>query len=147
MSLHKYDRPLRIELSPSIFYLRLVRYSHLLSVLFVLYLSSLQWWSLLILLPLLYSYRHALNSFDHNSRCTVLRIHPDGRYISYSADGSQQSVSQIEQVIYLPYLLNIRFERLGKSGHHLLFADAMTLSHWQQLQLFLRFSLQLTADN
>jgi len=147
MSLHKYDRPLRIELSPSIFYLRLVRYSHLLSVLFVLYLSSLQWWSLLILLPLIYSYRHALNSFDHNSRCTVLRIHPDGRYISYSADGSQQSVSQIEQVIYLPYLLNIRLERLGKSGHHLLFADAMTLSHWQQLQLFLRFSLQLTADN
>jgi len=147
MSLHKYDRPLRIELRPSIFYLRLVRYSHLLSVLFTLYLSSLHWWLLLILLPLLYSYRHALNTYNHNSRYAVLRIHADGRCIRYSREGSQQRVSQIEQVVYLPYLLIIILQEHGKRAQQLLFIDAMSVQDWQQLQLFLRFALELRAES
>ena len=146
MSSNKYDKPLRIELRPSIRYLQLVRYSHLLSGLFILYLISLKWWTVVLLLPLFFSYKNADKNYQQNSRYKTLRLHSDGRFFGYRENGSHHSGMQIEHVVSL-YRLLILTLRVGKKKESLLlFTDAMSEAHWHQLQLFVRFALQPMAE-
>jgi len=146
VSSKKYDKPLRIELRPSTSYLHLIRYSHALSGLYILYLISLEWWTVLLLLPLLYSYKKSKKNYQCNSRYLVLRLYSDGRFFGYIDNGAHHPGVQIEQVIFL-YQLLILTLRLGKKKELLLlFSDAMSESHWHQLQLFVRFALQPMAE-
>lgn len=146
MSLNKYNKPLRIELTPSIIYLRLIHYSHLFTALFCLYLLTLQWWTALFLPLLFISYNRTLKRYQFNSLYSLLRLYADGRCQGYSKDGTQQFGWKIVQTAFLPGLVIIKLDWQQKSEYRLLFIDAMTRLHWQQLQLFLRFALETNVE-
>lgn len=146
MSSNKYDKPLRIELQASIKYSRLILYSHLLSVLFLLYLISLKWWTVLLFLPLLYSYKTAQKKYQHYCRYVTLRLYSDGRFIGYQEDGSYRAGIKIEQVVFLSQLLILTLMAEKKREYLLLFTDAMTNVDWHRLQVFLRFAVQPTDE-
>ena len=142
MSSSRYEQPLRIELRPSRYYLRLIRYSHFLTALFACYLLTLNIWLFLLFPIILCSYRYVYKNYQNFSLYVWLRMHTDGRYNEYLTNGGQRNGLIIGRGIGLWKLYIIPVQLGDKRQNRLLFADAMSNTDWHRLKLFVGFALR-----